>query len=191
MPGPAAAAGEAAGAPSPGGESEAGRDGGAGDGGEAQAGAEGPVTPPVRVGGPWVRCYGNFRLSGTPLQDVTRLSLLCGPSNGMRRYSKEAVVGVVGAGKPAVTAPVPLRRGACYRVFAVGDGGIGDLEVVMRSSRGVAIATDAGEDAWPIVQPDRPFCALDDDDAVLEVSARKGAGRFAAEVWVLRSPGVR
>ncbi|AKT40961.1 uncharacterized protein CMC5_051180 [Chondromyces crocatus] len=138
-----------------------------------------------------MRCYGNFRLSGEPLHDVTRLAMMCGPSNGMRRLSMEAVTGVVGQGRSEVSAPLSLHRGSCYRVFAVADRGIGDLDVVIRSSRGVAIATDAGEDAWPIVQPDRPFCALDDDEATLEFSARKGTGRFAAEVWALESGSAR
>lgn len=159
---------------------------------EGDAGALGDLdlpVPPVRVGGPWVRCYGNFRLSGDPLKDVTRLSLLCGPANGMRRLSPKAIEGHVAEGGAIVTEKLPLVRGACYRVFAVGGPGIINLDVVMRSSRGVMLATDGSEDAWPIVQPDRPVCALEDDDgASVEISARRGAGRFAAEVWVLKPP---
>ncbi len=49
------------------------------------------------------------------------------------------------------------------------------------------IASDGTEDAWPIVQPDRPFCPLEDDNATVEISARRGSGRFAAEVWMLKS----
>ncbi|MGK4004601.1 hypothetical protein WMF31_18355 [Sorangium sp. So ce1036] len=145
-------------------------------------------VPPVRVGGPWVRCYGNFRLSGDPRKDVTRLSLLCGPANGMRRLSPEAIEGHVAEGGAIVTEKLQLVRGACYRVFAVGGPGIINLDVAVRSSRGAMVASDGSEDAWPIVQPDRPVCALEDDDgASVEISARRGAGRFAAEVWVLKS----
>ena len=143
---------------------------------------------PVRVGGPWIRCYGNFRLSGDPLKDMTRLSLLCGPENGMRRLSKAAIEGTVAEGQPPFTERIQSVRGECYRVFAAAAPGVADLDVAIRSSRGVVVATDGGEDGWPIVQPDRPFCALEDDPLTVEVSARKGAGRFAAEVWVLRAP---
>jgi hypothetical protein len=161
----------------------------AGAGGALGQRAEAPVeAAPVRVGGPWVGCYGNFRLSGEPLKDMTRLSLLCGPSNGMRRLSKDALEGTVAEGQPPVSARVKLVQGACYRVFAVADRGVADLDVAVRSSRGAVIASDGGDDAWPMVQPDRPFCALEDDDATVEISARKGAGRFAMEVWVLRTP---
>ncbi len=113
----------------------------------------------------------------------------------MKRLSTRALEGRVTAGGPAASETFEARRGECYRVFAVaepaqdGGDGIGDLDVVVRSSRGSAIAADHGEDPWPIVQPDRPFCALEDDRYTLEVSAKRGSGKFAAEVWVLRTPG--
>jgi hypothetical protein len=149
--------------------------------------ADAPALP-VRVGGPWVRCYGGFHPSGDPVKDVTRLSLLCGPENGMKRLSKKPLEGTVSAGGPSVIESFEARRGECYRVFAVAEAGVADLDVVLRSSRGSAIAADHGEDAWPIVQPDRPVCALEDDRVGVEVSAKRGSGRFAAEIWVLRTP---
>lgn len=175
---------------------DAGADAGASAEAEASAGADAGADAgtteefqiPVRVGGPWVRCYGNFRLEGDPIKDVTRLSLLCGPENGMRRLTKRTIEGSVAEGQAPVTEPLRMVRGECYRVFAAADRGVQDLDVAVRSSRGVMVASDAGEDGWPIVQPDRPFCALEDDEGAVEISARKGAGRFAAEVWVLRTP---
>lgn len=180
-------------------------------------------APPVRVGGPWVRCYGGFHPSGEPVKDVTRLAILCGPENGMKRLSKRPIEGTVAAGGPSVNETFEARRGECYRVFAVaepihdgagssrdggsGEGppvhdggsaprtaslpGVADLDVVIRSSRGTAIAADHGEDAWPIVQPDRPFCALENDRYTVEISARRGSGRFAAEVWALAARGAK
>lgn len=144
---------------------------------------------PVRVGGPWVRCYGGFHPGGDPVKDVTRLSLLCGPENGMRRLSRAPLEGALVEGGPSVTETFEAHRGECYRVFAVAERTVSDLDVVVRSSRGAAIAADHGEDAWPIVQPDRPFCALEDDRYTLDVSTKHGTGRFAAEIWVLRTPG--
>jgi hypothetical protein len=156
------------------------------DGGPRADEPEAPALP-VRVGGPWVRCYGGFHPSGDPVKDVTRLSLLCGPENGMKRLSTSPLEGSVTPGGPPVTEGFEARRGECYRVFAVA-AEVADLDVVIRSSRGTAIAADHGEDAWPIVQPDRPFCALESDHYTVEVSAKRGSGRFAAEVWVLNSP---
>lgn len=167
----------------------------AGDAGEAADAAPPPAvdspTPPVRVGGPWVRCYGSFRPSGDPIKDVTRLSIACGPENGMKRLSKQPLQGAVREGGPGVSESFQARRGECYRLFAVADAQVSDLDVVLRSSRGAAIAADHGEDGWPIVQPDRPICPLEDDRLTFEVTAKRGSGRFAAEVWVLRTPGAK
>jgi hypothetical protein len=165
----------------------------AADGGAVTEDAGGPdplaeLPNPVRVGGPWVRCYGHFRVSGEPRKDVTRLGLLCGPENGMSRLGAAPFEGSVREGGPPATTTIHVQRGGCYRVFATATPSVADLDVVVRSSRGAAIAADHGEDAWPVVQPDRPFCALEDDDATVEITAKRGAGTFAAEVWHLR-PG--
>jgi hypothetical protein len=105
----------------------------------------------------------------------------------MRRLSTKPLEGDVTAGREGVTEAFEARRGECYRVFAVAEASVSDLDVVVRSSRGAPIAADHGEDAWPIVQPDRPFCALEDDRYTVEITAKRGTGRFAAEVWVLRA----
>ncbi len=168
---------------------------------DASASVDVPETPvvPVRVGGPWVRCYGGFHTSGDPKKDLMRLALLCGPENGMHRMSKKgaggarsgppaAIEGLVSAGGPPLHDGFDVRRGDCFRIFAVAEPSVADLDVVVRSSRGSAIAGDHGEDNWPIVQPDRPFCALEDDLWSWEITAKRGAGRVAAEVWVLKAP---
>ncbi|MEO5728718.1 MAG: hypothetical protein ABI134_31550 [Byssovorax sp.] len=144
-------------------------------------------APPVRIGGPWVRCYGSFHAAGDPVKDVTRLALLCGPENGMRRLSRAPFEGAVAEGAPGSTSTFEAKRGECYRVFAVADATVSDLDVTVHSSRGAPVAADHGEDAWPVVQPDRPFCPLENDRYTLEIAAHRGHGRFAAEVWVLRT----
>jgi hypothetical protein len=98
------------------------------------------------------------------------------------------MVGSVAEGQPPIAEPFSARRGECYRVFAAAEPSVIDLDVAVRSSRDAVIAADHGEDAWPIVQPDRPFCVLEDDTLRLEITARRGQGRFAAELWVLPRP---
>jgi hypothetical protein len=152
----------------------------------AASAEEDPVSP-VRVGGPWVRCYGNYRRSGDPLKDVTRLGLLCGPENGMRRMG-ETVQGTAHSGKAGHTSPFSVLSGECFRVFVAAEPTIEDLDVEVLSRHGARIASDHGDNGWAIVQPDRPFCALEDDTYTVEVKARRGQGRFAAEIWRLRTP---
>lgn len=142
------------------------------------------VTP----GGGWVKCHEGLSLSGDPVKDVTRIGLLCGPSNGMRRKTKQAIVGLVGEHEPPVVTSIQSARGACYRIFAAADAQVSELDVTVRSSRDVGVAADHGAGRLAIVQPDRPFCTFADETFTVEVSARRGSGRFAAEVWALGEP---
>ena len=157
--------------------------GDAGPGGLAENADAG--TRPSPVGGAWVSCYGGFHPTAEPLQDVTRLGLLCGPPNGMHLLSPEAAQGQLGAGQPPARYSFPAHRGNCYRVLAVGGQGIEDLDVIVRSSRGSELGRDHSQDRWPIVEPERPFCSFDDDTFTVELTAARGAGAFAAEIWVL------
>lgn len=142
------------------------------------------ITP----GGLWVRCYEGLTLSGDPLKDVTRLGLVCGPSNGLRRKSKQAIVGIVTEGEPAVSHELRVTKGACYRVIAVADAGVIELDVTIRSSRDVAVAGDHARGRLAIVQPDRPFCTFAEESFAAVFSATRGSGRFAAEVWSIGEP---
>lgn len=104
----------------------------------------------------------------------------------MRRASKDPIEGEVAEGQAPISTTFASKKGSCYRIFAVADPSVADLDVVVRSSRGTAIAADHSEDAWPIVQPDRPFCPLEDDTLTLELAAKRGKGRVVAEVWSLQ-----
>jgi hypothetical protein len=154
-----------------------------GDAGVEDAGEE--TDPSSRAGGLWVSCYARFAPSGQPLADVTRLGLLCGPPNGMRRLGDAFEGSVTPGGKPG-THSMHARKGACYRIFAIAEDSVRDLDVTVRSSRDSRLATDNTDDAWPIVEPERPFCTFADDTFTVELSSGAGAGRYAAEVWELR-----
>ncbi len=142
------------------------------------------ITP----GGGWVKCHEGLVLSGDPLKDVTRIGLLCGPSNGLRRKTRQAIVGVIGEGDPPVPAELRVARGACYRVIGVADEAASELDITVRSSRGVAVAADHSTGRLALAQPDRPFCTFADDIFTIDFSARRGSGRFAAEVWSVGEP---
>ena len=134
--------------------------------------------------GPWVRCYAHFRPTSTPLRDVTRLSILCGPQNGMHRLG-DTVEGTVADVGPATEQEISLSKGQCVRVFAVGDVGITDLDVALLAPGGTVVAQDGIDDRWPILLPDRAVCAEIDGKYVVRVKAKKGRGRFAVSTWLL------
>jgi hypothetical protein len=146
-----------------------------------------PVAEPLgasRAGGLWVSCYRGFAPEGHPLGDVTRLGLLCGPANGMRMQG-DTGQGEVGEGRPPSAHPMKAKKGSCYRIFAVAEASVRDLDVTVRSSRQSRLTTDDSDDHWPILEPERPFCTFADDAFTVDVTAGAGSGRYALQIWEL------
>jgi hypothetical protein len=159
---------------------------------EAAASTEpAPIAPPpagaraAPTGGNWRKCHANFQPRDQPELDVLRLGVLCGPSNGMRKVSeaKQAQVADGGAGQEHRWR---AQAGDCYRIFAVGEPGIEDLDVEVFAPNGARVALDTSDDRWPIVNPDGPFCVFEEGDYRAVVRAQRGSGRYAVEIWRLR-----
>ena len=142
-----------------------------------------PVT--AEAAGLWTSCYAGFQPSGDPVRDVTRLGLLCGPANGMVAYDDAPLTGRLDPTKGPLRYQFDANKGDCFRLFAVSEPTIPDLDVVVRSSRGTNVARDLTASTWPIVGADGPMCAFGRDLFTIEVSARAGSGGFAAQLWVL------
>jgi hypothetical protein len=120
-----------------------------------------------------------------PKLDVMRLGLLCGPSNGMKK-AHEAVGQAVPQAGAASEHRFPASAGDCFRVFAVAEPSVQDLDVEVLDPAGKRVAWDTSDDRWPIALPDGPFCALSDGEYRAVVRAASGSGRYAIEVWRLR-----
>lgn len=135
-------------------------------------------------GGLFASCANGLVAEDDPVVDVTRLFAVCGPPTGMDRGTDAPLEGAISEGRAPATLPLELRAGRCYRVFAVADPHVVELDVELRSSRDTLIASDHQSGRVAIVQPDRPFCVQADDTARLLVSAREGSGAFALEIGV-------
>jgi hypothetical protein len=118
-----------------------------------------------------------------PVRDAARVALACGPVTGMVALSETPIEGVVAEGAPPVAFPFSLTKDRCVRLFGAAGPGVANLDVTIRSPRGVPLATDHAEGRLVVVQPDRPVCPLEDMNATLEVSASGGRGAFAIFVW--------
>ena len=137
------------------------------------------------VGGNWLRCYASFVPRTDPELDVLRLGLLCGPSNGMRKLT-DARESAVPNGGGAREHRFAAESGDCYRIFAVGEPSVEDLDVEVFDPKGARIAWDTSDDRWPVVSPDGPFCVFSEGEHRAVIRAQRGAGRYAVEIWRLR-----
>lgn len=139
------------------------------------------LEDPAPHGGLFVRCLQGLQAERDPVKDLTRIVMSCGPSTGMDPVGQGMIEGALAQGAP-VTFDLPMAKDRCYRVFAVADGGIAELDVEVRSSRGTTIASDHMTGRIAVAQPDRPFCTSADDVATISVTSGGGSGAFSLEV---------
>jgi hypothetical protein len=135
------------------------------------------------AGGVWGACYEGFAPTGNAKSDLGRLTRSCGKTGGMR-----AITPVKSAAQnerdPAdrYTFYVP-SAGACYRVYATGDKGVQDLDLLLRGPDGEDVVADISHDSFPVLPPASPMCFETAGLYMLEVSVFKGGGNYAVQVW--------
>lgn len=160
--------------------------------GSAVAGAPAPTTraePPAEVSSdepgktPWETCYSSFAPTGNAESDLARLVRDCGTTGGMRAVT-QVKLGTQSADDPVdrFAFQVPAAD-KCYRVYAVGDSAIKDLDLLLRGPKGTSMVADITHDSWPVLPPREPVCFSEPGLYMLEVSVYKGAGRYALQVW--------
>ncbi|MFW6052167.1 MAG: hypothetical protein ACODAU_13395 [Myxococcota bacterium] len=69
---------------------------------------------------------------------------------------------------------VELEGGKCYAILAVGDGGVRDLDLILRDPNGNTLDRDVEEDARPVVR----VCPERSGAFTMRVQMRKGEGQF-------------
>jgi hypothetical protein len=130
-----------------------------------------------------VRCYGAFSPGADPASDLTRLTAACASPLGL------SAVTPVHVGEPQ-TADAPEERltflgraGRCYRVFAVGEPTIADLDVALIDATGRIAAADASSDRWPIVPTRGSLCLREDQLLTIHAAVMAGSGSYLMQVW--------
>lgn len=109
---------------------------------------------------------------------------MCGPSNGMKKLTTAKDVELTTAGAPREHR-WQAEAGDCYRIFAVAEPSVEDLDVEVFDPGGKRIAFDTSDDRWPIVQPDGAFCAFVAGEYRAIVRAQRGSGKYSIEIWRL------
>jgi hypothetical protein len=132
---------------------------------------------------PWAKCHSTFTLGGDAAADVGLLGRMCGVKNQQKPLTgaRVAVQNEHNAvDRFAFSAGGP---GKCYRVFAVGERGIRDLDVQVVGPDGARLAWDASHEPWAAVPALGPLCLEQPGVYTVEVSVFRGSGRYAVQIW--------
>jgi hypothetical protein len=142
-----------------------------------------PPSDHPYVGSTWASCAHGFRTSNQPQRDVARLSLLCAPYHGMRRFGR-TWLGRVGDDSPA-SFEVRLAASQCARVFVTAGDEVRALRVSVLDSRGEVVGAAESSSSFAVANAEGAFCVDRTGDYRIRIEARRGAGPAAAELWTL------
>jgi hypothetical protein len=139
------------------------------------------VTDSVH-GGAFESCYQSFRPSGNADRDLVQMTSLCGPPNAMKPVSP-VVHGTQSQRDQLARFTFRGETGRCYRIFSATDRGVRDMDMAMLDPNKNVVGHDTNEDAFPMLNPDGPFCLTRPGLYTVLVSVEKGTGRYALQVW--------
>lgn len=75
------------------------------------------------------------------------------------------------------------KAGGCYRVYAVGDADIQDIDVRVSSPAASAVAADDTHAGHAVVPSAGAFCVPSAGTCLVEVGVARGSGRYVLQVW--------
>jgi hypothetical protein len=128
-------------------------------------------------------CWKTVSFSGQHDKDFPSLIGACGTPTGMLEYVKPAN-GKLHSVKDAVDSfTVAMNKGACYRLFAVADQTIHDIDIVILRN-GSILGTDDMKQPVAIIQGSAPFCPEDDANYSFDVKVKgEGKGAYTFGIW--------
>jgi hypothetical protein len=139
------------------------------------------VTDSVH-GGAFESCYQGFRPTGNVEHDLGQMTSMCGPPNSMKPVTG-VIQGTQGQRDPIARFTFKGEMGRCYRIFSASERGVMDMDMAMLDPDKNVVGHDTNEDAFPMLNPDGPFCLTRPGVYTVLVSVEKGTGRYALQVW--------
>ena len=128
-------------------------------------------------------CWKTVPFSGEHDKDWTSLVSACGTPAGMLEYVKPENGKLHHVKDKVDSFTVAMQKSSCYRVFAVADASIHDIDIVILKN-GAIMGTDDQTQPIAIVQGSAPFCPPDDATYSFDVKIDgEGQGAYTFGIW--------
>ena len=142
----------------------------------------GPAPTPTTVPKPEGKCVQLVKRTGDLSADISAVGDACGTKFGLVAVASPYSRHLSQDQGWQKQFELELDVG-CYRLFAVGDSGIQDLDTGIKDTAGTVIAEDSSSGPMPVLNPDGPFCIQRAQKVVLYARVGKGAGTYAMWLW--------
>lgn len=128
-------------------------------------------------------CWKTVQFSGQHTKDWTALIAQCGTPTGMLEYVKPQEGKLHHIKDVSDSFKVVMNKGQCYRLFAVADSTIHDIDIVILRDNNI-LGTDDMTQPVAIIQGNSPFCPLDDGTYSFDVKIKgDGKGAYTFGIW--------
>ena len=131
----------------------------------------------------WALCHSSFAIkSKDAIAEVQKAGKGCADTTKMKAVGAPTKATQADKNPPQLI-KLKAAAGKCYRVYAIADTGIKDLDLLVKDSAGEVGAEDSTDDPSPVLLEDGAFCFKDADNAVVVVSVGEGKGTYAVQIW--------
>ena len=130
-------------------------------------------------------CWQGTALAGDAKKDFDVIIQKCVSPTGLIEYAKPVMGKLHHKHDKRDTYKLKLMGGMCYRYFAVADGSVTDLDILVTKPNGALVADDKTTHPVAIIEFEKAWC-MDDDaeyDFHIEVDG-PGTGRYVFGVFV-------
>ncbi len=128
-------------------------------------------------------CWKTVSFSGQHAMDWSALITQCGTPTGMLEYVKPQEGKLHHIKDVSDSFTVVMNKGMCYRLFAVADSTIHDIDIVILRDNNI-LGTDDMTQPVAIIQGKDPFCPLDDGNYSFDVKIKgEGKGAYTFGIW--------
>lgn len=130
-------------------------------------------------------CWQDVPLTGQHEKDWATLIEKCGAPTGMMEYVAPRKGRMHHKHDKRDTYIMKVSKDQCYRIFAVADGSMEDMDIMVTRPNGALLADDKTKSPAAIIHNDHPWCPDDDDELHFHVEVDgPGHGHYTFGAWV-------
>lgn len=130
-------------------------------------------------------CWQDTPLTGAHDRDWATLVERCGAPTGMMEYVTPKKGRMHNVHDKRDTYVMKVFEDQCYRIFAVADGTMEDMDILVTRPNGAMLADDKTKSPAAIIHNDHPWCPDDDDELHFHVEVDgPGHGHYLFGAWV-------
>lgn len=130
------------------------------------------------------KCWEDIGLTGDHEKDHAAVVKACGEPTGMLQYAAPHKGRLHHKHDPRDEFIVKLHGGFCYRYYAIADGTMEDMDILIKKKNGALLGEDKTKSPVAIINNAEPWCMDSDEELHFDVEVDgPGHGYYLFTIW--------